>query len=120
MVAGQVGNGTNDLLGFEISQIDPSDASTLSAIPIPDPAMKRVTEIIMDAQPVTAEDVADDIFDAVAKRRFMVITHKDARMQWRMKRMAPEFFYKMVRERVKPRFEMLKKAQQREQKADKE
>lgn len=86
----------------------------------PDPAMKAVTQIIMDAQPVTAEDVAEDIYQAVMKRRFMVITHKDARMQWRMKRMAPEFFYKMVRERVKPRFEMLKKAQQRKQPDSKE
>ncbi|MGB1580342.1 MAG: hypothetical protein ACPHER_02395, partial [Nevskiales bacterium] len=82
--------------------------------------MKRVTEIIMEKMPVSAEDVADDIYNAVMKRRFMVITHKDARVQWRMKRIAPEFFYKMVRERVKPRFEMLKKAQQREQADGKE
>ena len=108
--------------GVDVSVACPSFFKTNLADSMisPDPAMKRVTEIIMDAQPVTAQDVADDIYDAVAKRRFMVITHKDARMQWRMKRMAPEFFYKMVRERVKPRFEMLKKAQQREQQADKE
>lgn len=76
-----------------------------------DPAMKGVTEMIMERMTVTAEDVANDIYDAVMKRRFMVITHRDARMQWRMKRMAPEFFYRMVRERVKPRFEMLRKIQ---------
>ena len=86
----------------------------------PDPAMKRVTEMIMERMPVTAEDVANDIYNAVMKRRFMVITHKDAKLQWRMKRAAPELFYKMVRERVKPRFEMLKKAQAREANKDRE
>lgn len=81
----------------------------------PDPAMKWVTEKIMERMPISAEDVAEDIYQAVFKQRFMVITHKDARMQWRMKRMAPEYFYKMVRERVKPRFEMLKKAHAKQQ-----
>ncbi len=83
-----------------------------------DPSMKRVTEMIMERMTVTAEDVADDIYDAVMKKHFMVITHKDARMQWRMKRMAPEFFYRMVRKRVKPRFEMLRKLQSQESKGE--
>lgn len=76
----------------------------------PDPAMKWVTEKIMARMSVSAEDVAEDIYQAVQQRRFLTIAHKDARMQWRLKRLAPEFFYKMVRERVKPRFDMLRKA----------
>ncbi len=75
----------------------------------PDPSMKKVVELIMDKMTVTAEEVAADIYDAVMNRRFMVITHKDSRMQWRMKRAAPEFFYKMVRERMKSTFAWLKK-----------
>lgn len=108
--------------GVDVSVACPSFFRTnlANSMISPDPAMKRVTEIIMDAQPVTAEDVAEDIYQAVNKRRFMVLTHKDSRLQWRMKRMAPELFYKMVRERVKPRFEMLKKAHSKEQGAGKE
>lgn len=103
--------------GVDVSVACPSFFKTNLADSMisPDPAMKAVTEMIMARMPVSAEDVADDIYHAVMKRRFMVITHKDSRLQWRMKRAAPEFFYKMVRERVKPRFEMLKKAQAKKQ-----
>ncbi len=99
--------------GVDVSVACPSFFKTNLADSMisPDPAMKAVTEMIMARMPVSAEDVAADIYDAVMKKRFMVITHKDARMQWRMKRAAPEFFYKMVRERVKPRFEMLRNLQ---------
>lgn len=41
---------------------------------------------------VTAQDVAQDIYRAVEKRRFMVITHKQSRMQYWIKRIAPQFF----------------------------
>ncbi len=103
--------------GVEVSVACPSFFKTKLADSMvsPDPAMKWITEMLMERMPVSAEDVAEDIYQAVAKRRFMVITHKDARMQWRMKRMAPEYFYKMVRERVKPRFEMLRKAHAKKQ-----
>ncbi len=70
--------------------------------------MKKFTEVVMARSKVSAEDVADDIFRAVHERRFMVITHDDARMQWRLKRAAPEFFYKMVREKLKERMTLLK------------
>lgn len=103
--------------GVDVSVACPSFFKTNLAESMisPDPAMKRVTEMIMERMPVTAEDVADDIYNAVMKRRFMILSHKDSKLQWRMKRMAPELFYKMVRERVKPRFEMLRKAQQDKQ-----
>jgi NAD(P)-dependent dehydrogenase (short-subunit alcohol dehydrogenase family) len=70
--------------------------------------MKKFTEIVMERSKVTAEDVADDIYRAVHEGRFMVITHDDARMQWRLKRMAPEFFYKQVRDKLKQRMALLK------------
>ncbi len=103
--------------GVDVSVACPSFFKTnlTESMISPDPAMKRVTEMIMERMTVSAEDVADDIYTAVMKRRFMVITHKDARMQWRMKRAAPELFYKMVRERVKPRFDMLRRKQAKEQ-----
>lgn len=97
--------------GVDVSVACPSFFKTNlpDSIVTPDPAMKQVVELIMSKMSVTAEEVAADIYDAVMNRRFMVITHKDSRMQWRMKRAAPEFFYKMVRERMKSTFAWLKK-----------
>lgn len=45
---------------------------------------------------VTAEDVAAQIARAVQKKEFLVLTHKDTRVQALMKRVAPERFFKMV------------------------
>lgn len=96
--------------GVDVSVACPSFFKTnlLDSMISPDPALKKVTEKIMERMPVTASDVADDIYNAVMQRRFMVITHKDARLQWRMKRAAPELFYRMVRERMKARFQTRK------------
>jgi len=90
--------------GVDVSVVCPSFFKTNLTESIPsgsDPAVKKFTEIVMAKAKVTAEDVADDIHDAVHEGRFMVITHDDARMQWRLKRAAPEYFYKVVRERLK-------------------
>jgi len=55
---------------------------------------------------VTAEDVAAQIARAVEKREFMVLTHKDTRMQALIKRASPEAFFKLVqktRKRLVPK-----------------
>jgi NAD(P)-dependent dehydrogenase (short-subunit alcohol dehydrogenase family) len=70
--------------------------------------MRKFTEVVMERSPVSADDVADDIFRAVHEGRFMVITHNDARMQWRIKRAAPELFYKLVRDKLKQRMALLR------------
>lgn len=66
-----------------------------------DPVAIQFTERAMHHSGVTADDVAGDIFKAVEHGRFMVISHKDSRMQWRLKRVAPETFHKLVRRRVR-------------------
>lgn len=55
---------------------------------------------------VTAEDVAAQIARAVEKRDFLVLTHKDTRVQALIKRASPESFFKLVqktRKRLKPK-----------------
>ncbi len=55
---------------------------------------------------VTAEDVAAQIARAVTRREFLVLTHKDTRLQALIKRASPETFFRMVqktRRRLKPR-----------------
>ncbi|HXG28953.1 MAG TPA: SDR family oxidoreductase [Nevskiales bacterium] len=100
--------------GVDVSVACPSFFKTNLTESFQNPAddwMKQFTEVVMARAKVTAEDVADDIYRAVHEGRFMVITHDDARMQWRLKRAAPEVFYKLVRDKLKQRMAMLKAAQ---------
>lgn len=97
--------------GVDVSVACPSFFKTNLTESFANPAdawMKQFTDKVMERSKVTAEDVAADIYDAVQKRRFMVITHKDARLQWRIKRAAPEVFYKLVRDKLKARMALLK------------
>ncbi len=50
----------------------------------------------MDKSGVTAEDVAAQIAVAVDKRKFLVLTHKDTRWYWRLKRWLPETYFKVL------------------------
>jgi NAD(P)-dependent dehydrogenase (short-subunit alcohol dehydrogenase family) len=54
-----------------------------------DPAITKVTEKLMESSTVTAEDVADQVFDAVRHKRFLVLTHADGRRSAMLKRYLP-------------------------------
>lgn len=54
-----------------------------------DPAISKVTEKLMESSKVTAEDVADQVFDAVRHKRFLVLTHADGRRSAMLKRYLP-------------------------------
>lgn len=54
---------------------------------------KALVNKLMKRSGVTAEDVADHIYRGVASREFMLITHKDARLQYQMKRLSPDLFH---------------------------
>ena len=58
------------------------------------PQMNKIVHKLMERATVTAEDVAADIFDAVQKKRFLVITHPDARKRYHIKRVAPEYYFR--------------------------
>ena len=63
----------------------------------PDPAVKATVARFMEHASVTADDVANDIYEATTHGRFLVISHPDARWQYRVKRALPELFYREVR-----------------------
>jgi NADP-dependent 3-hydroxy acid dehydrogenase YdfG len=52
----------------------------------PDPAIAKLMTRLMASSKVTADDVATQVFDAVARRRFLVLTHKDGRRSALLKR----------------------------------
>lgn len=57
---------------------------------------KALVTKLMNNSGVTAEDVADHVYRGVEKREFMLITHKDARVQYHMKRIAPDLFHSLT------------------------
>lgn len=52
----------------------------------PDPAIATLMQRLMASAKVTADDVAEQVFDAVARKRFLVLTHKDGRRSALLKR----------------------------------
>ncbi|GAC1621374.1 MAG: SDR family oxidoreductase [Nevskia sp.] len=58
------------------------------------PQMERIVQRLMDKASVTAEDVAADVYDAVQTKRFMIMTHADARRTVLIKRISPELYFK--------------------------
>lgn len=60
------------------------------------PQMERIVNKLMNTATVTADDVAADIYDAVIRNRFLVITHPDAKQRYHLKRIAPELYFKMA------------------------
>ena len=58
------------------------------------PQMMRIVERMMDRAIVTAENVAEDIVDAIAISEFLVMPHADARALARLKRLSPELYFR--------------------------
>lgn len=71
-----------------------SSAEQAGAIGNTAPQLDRIIERLMDKATVSADDVAADIFEAVRTRRFLVMTHADARQQLLLKRISPELYFK--------------------------
>ena len=62
----------------------------------PSPQMDRIVQRLMEKSSITADSVATDIFDAVRNKRFLVLVNADDKRQVLLKRLSPEFYYRMV------------------------
>ena len=60
------------------------------------PQVERLVQRLMDRARVTAEDVARDIYLAVRRDRFLVISHGDARQRARLKKWLPEVYFRLA------------------------
>jgi NAD(P)-dependent dehydrogenase (short-subunit alcohol dehydrogenase family) len=61
-----------------------------------DPAFRAVTQKLLARSRLTADDVADDVFQGVLEKQFYVLSHKDGRAAWMMKRLLPRRLYASV------------------------
>ena len=62
----------------------------------PSPQMDRIVQRLMEKSSISAASVAGDIFDAVQEKRFLVLVNADDKRQVLIKRVSPEFYYRMV------------------------
>lgn len=64
---------------------------------LPEARMEGIVRYLMETSGVTAEDFAEDLYAAIRSGRFLAIVHRDARWRARVKRWAPELFFREVR-----------------------
>jgi NADP-dependent 3-hydroxy acid dehydrogenase YdfG len=85
--------------GVNVSVVCPTYVQTrlLETFRSPDPGHRKMAGRWMEKSDVSADDVADEVFVAVERRRFLVLTHRETRWLWRFRRWAPErYFHTMV------------------------
>jgi NAD(P)-dependent dehydrogenase (short-subunit alcohol dehydrogenase family) len=62
----------------------------------PDPAALAINAKLLESSKVTPDDVADQVFDAVRRKRFLVQTHADGRKSALLKRYLPALVDRQV------------------------
>ncbi|WNG47767.1 SDR family oxidoreductase [Archangium minus] len=67
-----------------------------------DPGMRTALTKLLERSPITADDIADQIFRAVEQREFYVLPHKEGRRAWLMKKLLPRDIYSsMIQKRTR-------------------
>jgi NAD(P)-dependent dehydrogenase (short-subunit alcohol dehydrogenase family) len=59
--------------------------------------MERIVERLMEKAPLDAAGVAEAVYQAVRRKRFLVLPHADERKRARLKRWAPELYFRLAR-----------------------
>lgn len=65
------------------------------------PGQKAWVENVMRKMPLTADDVAERIMQAMQNDEFLVLPHPIARKQYHIKRLAPEVYFKMLMKQIR-------------------
>lgn len=82
---------------FKTGLLESSRRQAPAALGNAAPQMERIVERLMEKAPLTAEDVAEAVYQAVRRRRFLVLPHTDERKRARLKRFAPELYFRVAR-----------------------
>lgn len=81
--------------GVSVHVVCPSFFQTnlLDSFRGPTPAMKQQVGKLLEQSPISATDIADYIYQEVAKGEFMILPHEQGRMAWQIKRQEPQVIY---------------------------
>jgi NAD(P)-dependent dehydrogenase (short-subunit alcohol dehydrogenase family) len=84
--------------GIGVSVVCPAFVRTglLQDFRSPNPAQRELVERWMDKSGVTADDVADQVFTAMSRKQFLVLTHAQTRWAWWLKRLWPDRYYRQM------------------------
>lgn len=84
--------------GVEVSVLCPAFVKTAltDSMRAPDDSYAKRVQRWMEHSGVTAEDVADTVYQATRKPRFILLTHPETRWQYRIKRLYPGLYFRML------------------------
>jgi NADP-dependent 3-hydroxy acid dehydrogenase YdfG len=84
--------------GVKVSVVCPSFFKTnlLENFGGNDARMKAVAGKLMESATVSADDVADHIYEAARRGRFLILPTPGEPLRWRLKRFAPETYFKQL------------------------
>jgi len=84
--------------GVHVSVLCPAFVRTrlTETMRAPDGKYHKRVERWMDQSGVSAEDVAETVWRAVQKPRFLLLTHGNTRWLWRLKRFFPNLYYRLM------------------------
>jgi NADP-dependent 3-hydroxy acid dehydrogenase YdfG len=84
--------------GVEVSVLCPAFVRTrlTDTMRAPDGSYHKRVERWMDRSGVSADDVAEVVWQAVRKPRFLLLTHRDTRWLWRLKRFFPGLYFRLM------------------------
>ena len=78
-----------------VSVVCPTFFKTNLVQDTPDPRQKKMAEIFFGQAKTKAEQVAIHTIKSIEKNRLYVVTQKDGRNMWMMKRLTPELYFKV-------------------------
>ena len=87
-----------DEAGVAVSALCPAFVPTrlTETMRAPDESYNRRVERWMERSGVKAEHVAEVVYKAIERPRFMLLTHGNTRWAWRIRRWFPEFYFRML------------------------
>ena len=81
--------------GIDVHVVCPSFFQTnlLDSFRGPTPAMKAQVGKLLEGSPISAAEIADYIYQEIAKGEFMILPHEMGRMAWALKQKNPQALY---------------------------
>jgi len=89
--------------GVEVSVLCPAFVPTrlTETMRAPDESYQRRVQKWMNTSGVSASDVAEVVYQAVERPRFLLLTHGNTRWAWRFKRWLPERYFQLLMRQVR-------------------
>ena len=89
--------------GIHVAVVCPAffDTNLNQSLRSSDPTMQAVVTKLIKNSGVSADEIASIVFDAIKKKKFMIVTHREGRRAYRLKRfLSMERYLKIVKQRT--------------------